>query len=82
MDHWQADIARMDMKNYLGIDNRQDIIDCALIEFYNEMNHAAHKMKLKDTNFLSAHGMHHDKNYSSAYDIAVVSYHAMKLWTF
>ncbi len=54
------------MKNYLHIDSRTDIIDCALLEFYGEMNLAAAKMKLRDTHFLSAHGMHHDKNYSSA----------------
>lgn len=70
------------MKNYLWIDNRQDIIDFALVEFYTEMNLASQKMKLRDTNFLSAHGMHHDKNYSSALDIAVVSYHCMKNWSF
>ncbi len=66
------------MKNYLSIDERRDITESALHEFYIEMNHAADKMKLQDTHFLSAHGMHHDKNYSSAYDIAVISYHCMK----
>jgi len=82
VDIWNADIVRLDMKNYMVIDNRADIIDCALIEFYNEMNSQAQKMKLRDSHFLSAHGMHHDKNYSSAHDIAVVSYHCMKNWTF
>jgi serine-type D-Ala-D-Ala carboxypeptidase (penicillin-binding protein 5/6) len=70
------------MKNYLHIDSRNDIIDCTLLEFYAEMNIAAAKMKLRDTHFLSAHGMHHDKNYSSAYDISVISYHCMKNWKF
>jgi D-alanyl-D-alanine carboxypeptidase len=70
------------MKNYLDIDRRIDIQECALMEFYNEMNIAASKMKLRDTHFLSAHGMHHDKNFSSAYDIAVISYHCMKNYTF
>lgn len=82
IDIWQADILKLEMKNYLWIDNRQDIIDCALVEFYTEMNLASQKMKLRNTNFLSAHGMHHDKNYSSALDIAVVSYHCMKNWSF
>lgn len=70
------------MKNYVNFDNRSDIIDAALNEFYNEMNEASRMMKLNDTNFITAHGMHHDKNYSSAHDIAIISHHCMKNPTF
>jgi hypothetical protein len=41
IDIWKADILKLEMKNYLWIDNRQDIIDCALVEFYTEMNLAS-----------------------------------------
>jgi D-alanyl-D-alanine carboxypeptidase len=70
------------MNSYLELEKRPEIIDKALNEFYSEMNSHANCMKLKDTHFLSAHGMHHDRNYSSAYDIAVISYHCMKNPTF
>ena len=39
-------------------------------------------MKLDNTNFCSAHGMHHDQNYSSAADIAKLSFNCMKNATF
>lgn len=70
------------MKDYVNLDNRSDIIDAALNEFYNEMNEASRMMKLNDSNFITAHGMHHDKNYSSAHDIAIISHHCMKNPTF
>lgn len=70
------------MANYVHIEKRFDILDAALKAFYIEMNQLAVAMKLKDTQFSSAHGMHHDHNYSSAQDIAILSYHAMKDSTF
>ena len=66
------------MSNYIEIDNRQDIIEAALNEFYSQMNLQARKFKMADTKYLSAHGMHHDQNYSSAQDIATLSHFAMK----
>jgi len=42
------------------------------------MNREALFLKLKNSHFQSAHGMHNELNYSSAYDIAMLSYHAMK----
>jgi len=42
------------------------------------MNIEAKSLKLSNTHFCSAHGMHHEHNYSSAYDIAVLSHHCMK----
>jgi serine-type D-Ala-D-Ala carboxypeptidase (penicillin-binding protein 5/6) len=70
------------MKNYMHLETRQDFIDSALNEFYSEMNHAADMMKLRDTNFITSHGMHHDRNFSSAHDIAVISHRCMKNSTF
>ena len=54
------------------------LLGYALAEFYLEMNLEAKTLKLSNTHFCSAHGMHHDLNYSSAYDIAVLSHHCMK----
>ncbi len=42
------------------------------------MNAEAKALNLQNTNFCSAHGMHHEQNYSSAYDIAKLSFHSMK----
>ena len=42
------------------------------------MNMEAKIMNLRSTNFQSAHGMHHEQNYSSALDIGIISYHCMK----
>lgn len=50
----------------MHIEKRHDIIDASLKAFYIEMNQLAINLKLKDTSFCSAHGMHHDLNYSSA----------------
>ncbi|TNV84467.1 hypothetical protein FGO68_gene13804 [Halteria grandinella] len=74
---------KVDMSNYVSLDQgRQELIDLALGEFYKEMNREAQVMNLANTNFCSAHGMHHDQNYSSANDIARLSFHCMKNPTF
>ena len=73
------DILKVDMKNYCSLDDENnDLIENALLEFYREMNEAAVEMKLTNTRFCSAHGMHHDLNYSSAGDIARLSFFCMK----
>ena len=36
------------------------------------MNEQASLLGMKNSNFAVAHGMHHDQNYSTAYDIAVL----------
>lgn len=41
--------------------------------FYKEMNDTASKLGLKRTNFAVAHGMHHNDNYGTAFDIANLS---------
>jgi D-alanyl-D-alanine carboxypeptidase len=51
--------------------------DC-LAEFINLMNQKAQILNLKKSNFAVAHGMHHDNNYSSAYDIGKLCCHAME----
>lgn len=82
LEPWQAEIVKLNMSNYLELDGRQDIIESALAAFYLEMNQNVRDMKLRNTNFMSAHGMHHDMNYSSGYDIALISHHCMKNQTF
>jgi D-alanyl-D-alanine carboxypeptidase len=41
------------------------------------MNEKAEELELSDSHFAVAHGMHHDENFSTATDIAVLSCHAM-----
>ncbi len=78
LEKWQSEIVKLNMTNYLELEGRQDIIEPALSAFYSEMNSHVKAMKLKDTHFMTAHGMHHDMNYSSGYDIAIISHHCMK----
>ena len=67
------------MSNYTWVeDKRPEVIELALWQFYIEMNKEALEMRLYNTNFSSAHGMHHEENYSSAHDIAKLSWYAMK----
>lgn len=54
------------MKNYTDLENRPDILEAALREFYKEMNRNAIALKMRDSHFYSAHGMDNDQNYSSA----------------
>lgn len=52
----------------------------AMKVFYAQMNKTAKALGIsnKVTNFAVAHGMHHDRNYSSAMDMAILSCNAMK----
>ena len=43
------------------------------------MNEIARDIGMKKTNFASAHGMYVEQNYSTAGDMAKLSYHAMKI---
>jgi D-alanyl-D-alanine carboxypeptidase len=36
------------------------------------------RLALKATHFAVAHGMHHDRNYSTALDIATLSWNALR----
>lgn len=77
------EILRIDLKSYMHLDdNREDIMEQGLREFYKEMNRKAQELRLCDTQYCSAHGMHHDGNYSSASDIARLSFYCMKNPTF
>ena len=46
------------------------------------MNDKAQELGMKRSKFSVAHGMHHDNNYSTAFDIAKLSCHAMQLEDF
>lgn len=51
----------------------------ALKEFYSKMNETSRNLGLtKITNWAVSHGMHHDNNYSSALDVATISWNAMR----
>lgn len=51
----------------------------ALKAFYQKMNETSKNLGLgKSTHFAVAHGMHHDRNYSTALDIATLSWNAMR----
>lgn len=53
-------------------------MNVALRAFYRKMNDTATASGLKKTNFAVAHGMHHNDNYSSALDIALLSRIALR----
>ncbi len=46
--------------------------------FVKEMNRRAKEIGMKQTNFTNTHGLHEDNHYSSAYDLYLMSYEAMK----
>ena len=50
-----------------------DKINRALKAFYRVMNNTAAAVGMKKSNFAVAHGMHHNDNYSSAHDIAMLA---------
>ena len=47
-------------------------------KFVKLMNQKAKEMGLKNTNFTNVTGLHDPKNYSTAYDMAVITYHAIQ----
>jgi D-alanyl-D-alanine carboxypeptidase len=53
----------------------------ALKAFYAKMNEKAKNLGLREkvTKFSVSHGMHHDFNYSSARDIATISWNVMRM---
>ena len=53
-------------------------INECLQTFYKMMNDKAQEMGMKNSNFAVAHGMHNDMNYSTAFDMAKLSCHAME----
>lgn len=46
--------------------------------FVKLMNEKVKEMGLKDTHFTNVSGLHNEDNYSTAYDMAVITYHAMQ----
>ena len=52
---------------------------CGSIEaFAAEMNRTAEELGLQNTHFVNPHGLDDEKHYSSAYDLAVLTQHALK----
>ena len=45
----------------------------ALKAFLAKMNETAKRLGLKNSNWAVSHGMHHDENYSSALDVAMLA---------
>ena len=56
----------------------EEKIEVALKAFYVQMNETAFEIGLKNSNFASSHGMFQIENYSSAYDIAILTKHAIE----
>ena len=54
------------------------IVNQCLERFYKSMNEESENLKLKKSNFASAHGMYIEENVSTAADIARLCYHIMK----
>lgn len=50
--------------------------------FVDLMNQTAQKLGMTNTHFMNAHGLHHENHYTSARDLATLSYTAMKDETF
>ena len=50
--------------------------------FVELMNQTAQKLGMSNTHFVNAHGLHHDNHYTTARDLATLSYTAMKDETF
>ena len=50
--------------------------------FVKQMNSLAAKLRLQSTQFTNPHGLPDKGNHSTAYDIACLTYHAMKHDTF
>lgn len=48
-------------------------------EFVRMMNLRAEELGMKDTHYINSHGLHADGHYTSAYDQAILSQHAIKL---
>ena len=50
--------------------------------FVNMMNEKARKLGMTETHFVNPNGLHDEKHYSSAYDLAILSRYAMQNETF
>lgn len=50
----------------------------SISNFANLMNDTANKIGAKQSNFVNPHGLHDNNHYTTAYDLALISCHAMK----
>lgn len=57
-------------------------ISGCLSDFAKTMNTRAKELGCTDTHFVNANGLHNDKHYTTAYDMALISREAMKYSTF
>eukprot|EP00347_Sterkiella_histriomuscorum_P021250 403334674 len=71
-------ILKLNQDNFSELEQKHQLVQKALSEFYKSMNREAMYLQLKNTHFSSVHGMFHEQNYSSAADIAKLSFFAMK----
>ncbi len=59
-----------------------DYVSGNVDRFVDEMNAKVRDLGLKDTHFMNPNGLHHDKHYTSAYDMANIAREAWKDQTF
>ena len=66
------------MEKFIICERERSALKC----FYQKMNDKSKQLNLsKATNWAVSHGMHHDYNYSSAIDVATVSWNVMRTHT-
>lgn len=58
------------------------IVGDSIEGFAKLMNETAQKAGAKNTNFVNPHGLHHEMHYTTARDLCLISYYAMKNETF
>lgn len=60
LDEDVIDILKINSESFPSLDQKPQIVQRALGEFYKQMNREAMYMQLKNTHFASAHGMFHE----------------------
>ncbi len=56
-----------------------EFIGGTMPDFVALMNQRAQELGMKDTNFVNPHGLHDDNHYTTAYDMGLLAYHALKV---
>lgn len=57
----------------------QNTLQEAFGEFAKLMNKKAEELELKDTHFITPHGLDEDEHYTTAYELAKISDYALKI---
>jgi D-alanyl-D-alanine carboxypeptidase len=74
-----AEMKESDLRRKVVLELIKDRERAALKAFYKKMNETSIRLGCSNkTHFAVAHGMHHDRNYSTAMDIATISCNAIK----